>query len=152
VAGVELEAVKVLFDTSVLVAAVIEAHPAHERALPWLARGRSGEVEVLVSAHSAAETYAVLSTLPLSPRIGPGLARQLVQKNVLTVARVVTLSARDYGAVIDELGDLGVAGGAVYDALIARAAAKANVDLLLTLNPKHFLRVWPAGAERIQAP
>lgn len=26
---------KVLFDTSVLVAAMIESHPAHERALPW---------------------------------------------------------------------------------------------------------------------
>lgn len=143
---------KVLFDTSVLVAAIVEAHPAHERALPWLSRGRSGEVEALVCAHSAAETFAVLSTLPLSPRIGPGLARQLVQRNVLTVTRVVTLSARDYAVVIDDAGDLGVAGGAVYDALIARAAAKADVDLLLTLNPKHFLRVWPAGAERVEAP
>jgi predicted nucleic acid-binding protein len=143
---------KVLLDTSVLVAAIVEAHPAHERALPWLARSRSGDVETLVCAHSAAETFAVLSTLPLSPRIGPGLARQLVRKNVLTGSRVVTLAARDYEAVIDDLGDLGVSGGAVYDALIARAAAKANADLLLTLNPKHFLRVWPSGAKRIQAP
>ena len=143
---------KVLFDTAVLVAAIVEAHPAHERALPWLARSRSGDVEALVCAHSAAETFAVLSTLPLSPRIGPGLARQLVQKNVLTGSRVVTLATRDYEAVIDDLGDLGVAGGAVYDALIARAAAKAHADLLLTLNPKHFLRVWPSGAKRIQAP
>jgi predicted nucleic acid-binding protein len=29
-AGVEPEAVKVLFDTSMLVAAIVEAHPAHE--------------------------------------------------------------------------------------------------------------------------
>jgi len=71
---------------------------------------------------------------------------------VLSVARVVTLSTRDYEAVIDELADLGVAGGAVYDALIARAAAKGKADRLLTLNPKHFPRVWPGGAEHIQTP
>ena len=151
-AGTRLEAVKVLFDTSVLVAAIVEAHPAHEQALPWLARGRSRKVEALVSAHSVAETFAVLSTLPLSPRIGAGLARRLVRENVLSVARVVTLSTRDYEAVIDELADLGGAGGAVYDALIARAAAKGKADRLLTLNPKHFLRVWPGGVERIQTP
>lgn len=143
---------RVLFDTSVLVAAIVEAHPAHERALPWLARGRSAEIELLVCAHSAAETFAVLSAMPLSPRIGPGLARQLVRENVLSVAHVVALSARDYGAVIDELGDLGLAGGAVYDALIARAAVKAKADQLLTLNPRDFLRVWPGGAERIKTP
>jgi predicted nucleic acid-binding protein len=144
--------VKVLFDTSVLVAAIVEAHPAHERALPWLAQGRSGTIETLVAAHSTAETYAVLSTMPLSPRIGPGLARQLVRENVLSVAQVVSLAARDYAAVLDALGDLGVVGGAVYDALIARAAAKAKADRLLTLNPKDFRRVWPAGANRIQSP
>jgi len=27
----------------------------------------------------------------------------------------------------------------IYDALIAEAALKANVDMLLTLNPKHFI-------------
>jgi len=27
---------KVLLDTSVLVAAMVEAHPAHEKSLPWL--------------------------------------------------------------------------------------------------------------------
>jgi predicted nucleic acid-binding protein len=143
---------KVLFDTSVLVAAIVEAHPAHERALPRLSLARSRRLEMLVSAHSVAETFAVLSTLPLSPRIGPGLARQLVRENVLSVASVVTLSARDYEVVLEELADLGVSGGAVYDALIARAATKAKADRLLTLNRKHFLRVWPAGAERLETP
>ena len=28
----------------------------------------------------------------------------------------------------------------------------AKADRLLTLNPKHFARVWPGGAERIQVP
>ena len=27
---------KVLLDTSVLIAAMVESHPMHERALPWL--------------------------------------------------------------------------------------------------------------------
>jgi len=33
--------VKVLFDTSVLVAALVAAHPAHDRAFPWLKRASS---------------------------------------------------------------------------------------------------------------
>jgi predicted nucleic acid-binding protein len=39
------------------------------------------------------------------------------------------------------LEKLGLAGGAVYDALIARAALKAKAERLLTLNPAHFRRL-----------
>jgi predicted nucleic acid-binding protein len=34
---------RILLDTSVLVAAMIEAHPMHERALPWLQRVQDGQ-------------------------------------------------------------------------------------------------------------
>lgn len=54
---------RVLLDTSVLVAAMVEAHPAHERALPWLQRVEAGIDSGVVAAHSVAELYAVLTTL-----------------------------------------------------------------------------------------
>ncbi|MFP3941926.1 MAG: hypothetical protein ACLF0P_16650 [Thermoanaerobaculia bacterium] len=38
-----------------------------------------------------------------------------------------------------------VAGGAVYDALIAESAARAGADSIVTLNPRHFERVAPEG-------
>jgi predicted nucleic acid-binding protein len=59
--------VSTLFDTSVLVAAMVEAHPNHTAALPWLQRAKPGLVTGLVAAHSLAELYAVLTTLPIQP-------------------------------------------------------------------------------------
>jgi predicted nucleic acid-binding protein len=43
---------KVLFDTSVLVAAIVEAHSRHAGAAPWLRRAKAGEIEFLASSHS----------------------------------------------------------------------------------------------------
>jgi predicted nucleic acid-binding protein len=54
--------------------------------------------------------------------------------------------------VVEDLAARNVAGGATYDALIAAVARKTNVDLLLTLNTKHFLQVAPDLAGRIQEP
>ena len=143
---------QVLFDTSVLVAGIVAAHPAHALALPWLQRAHRGSIGFLVATHTVAELYAVLSTLPVRPRIGPGLARQLVRENVLAKAKVVSLSAADYEAVIDEVADLGLSGGIVYDALLARAFRKSGGGKLLTLNPRDFVRAWPAGAPDVVRP
>ncbi|HDH87226.1 MAG: hypothetical protein DRG35_02195 [Deltaproteobacteria bacterium] len=59
---------KTLFDTSVLVAAIVEPHSMHTRALPWLQRAKAGEIDFLAASHTLAELYAVLATLPLKPR------------------------------------------------------------------------------------
>jgi predicted nucleic acid-binding protein len=143
---------RVLFDTSVLVAAMLQAHPQHALAFPWLDRGRRGALTFLVAAHSLAEVYAVLSSYPTRPRLGPSLAARLVRENIRASARVITLSARDYGAVIQQTADAGLSGGVVYDALLARAAQKAKAERLLTLNPRDFLRVWPEGVNVVAGP
>ena len=143
---------KVLFDTSVLVAAMVEDHPQHDRCFHWLQRAKKGEVEFLVAAHSLAELFAVLSSWPSRPRLSPSVAARLVRENVSSGARVVALSATDYDAVVRDMAEKGLAGGVVYDALIARAARKADVDRLLTLNPRHFLRAWPEGGRIVANP
>lgn len=143
---------KVLLDTSVLVAAMVEAHPAHARALPWLQRARRQEVKVVVAAHTLAELYAVLTRLPVQPSISPAVAWQLIRENVLTTFEVIALSEQDYRSVLESLSRRGITGGATYDALIAHAASKAAVDQLVTLNEKDFSRIYPDLAERIIAP
>ena len=143
---------KAVFDTSILVAAMVEAHPKHDLALPWLEKAKSGHVGYLVSAHSLAELFSVLSTLPTSPRPTPAMARRLIRENVEGHAHVITLTRRDYSAVLQSMENLGLSGGVVYDALIARAAQKARADRLLTLNPADFARVWPEGAGVIDSP
>lgn len=134
---------KVLFDTSVLVAAMVESHPMHGRAFPWLKRAKAREFDFLVASHTLAELYAVLTTLPVKPRISRGTAWRLVHENVEGAARVVSLSAADYRATIKRLSERGVTGGATYDALIVAAAQKAQADRLLTLNAADLERVWP---------
>ena len=46
---------KTLFDTSILVAALVENHSKHERALPWLSKAKVKEFEFVVSSHTLKE-------------------------------------------------------------------------------------------------
>lgn len=143
---------KALLDTSVLVAAIIEAHPEHARCFRWLQSAVNGDFEFVICQHTVAELYAVLTSLPLSPRIGADTARRMLRDNVLSHATLIELDGRDYEAVVGEMAELGVGGGAVYDGLIAHAAKKIRADRLLTLNVKHFRRVLPNAPPMIQLP
>lgn len=46
----------------------------------------------------------------------------------------------------------GLAGGVIYDALIARAAEQAGVERLVTLNESRFRRARPDLTGRITGP
>lgn len=143
---------KVLLDTSVLVAAMVEAHPGHQRALPWLQRVKRRELTAIVAAHSLAELYAVLTSLPIQPRLSPLLVERLIRENVLSAVTVVALSAQDHQALLEHIAREGIAGGATYDAVIAHVAWKERVDQLVTLNKDDFRRLYPPLAERIITP
>ena len=143
---------KALLDSSTLIAAMLPDHVHHGPAHAWLAQAKTGALEFVVSGHSVAEVYSVLTRLPRTPRIRPEEAWQLLQDNVTSCANLVTLTARDYAALVEELSQRGIIGGAVYDAVIAKAAELAQVERLVTLNEAHFQHVWPAGADRIVSP
>lgn len=142
----------VVFDTAVLVAAMVQSHTFHARAFPWLARVKRGELEGAVASHTLAELYAVLTTLPVTPRIAPGTAWRLIRENVEHAMRVVSLSSTDYRSLLRRLAELGIAGGAVYDAVIARAAEKIHAQRVLTFDLDDFQRVWPEGDKRLSVP
>ena len=143
---------RLLLDTSVIVAALVEPHPMHERALAWLKRAKAKENEFIIASHTLAELYAVLTTLPVTPRISSGIAWRLIHENIETSAKVVSLSASEYSTVIKHLSDQGIHGGIVYDALIAQVAKKSDVERLLTLNPDDFNRIWPEGSSIVTVP
>jgi predicted nucleic acid-binding protein len=144
--------VRILFDTSLLISAVVEAHPAHAVAFPWLQRAKDKVDTGVVAAHSLAEMYAILTRLPVRPSISPEAARQIITVDVLDSCEVVALSAADYGALLDHLADQKITGGAVYDALLLHAAWKSKVDQVITLNASDFRRLYPALAGRIVSP
>ena len=143
---------KVLYDTSVLVAGMVEAHPLHHMALPWLQKAKAGEHEMVIAAHTLLELYAVLTGLPVRPRINPEVARRLIDENVRSIAVVVVPDLSDYEAILARLVKSKLSGGITYDALIGYAAFKSDVDVLLTFNVADFRRVYPEMEGRIRAP
>lgn len=143
---------KVFFDTSVLVAAIIEAHPKHVNALPWLQKVREKDIDGVISAHTLLELYSILTTLPLSPKIYPSLAAKLIKENIVTDFEIIKYSSHDYIKLLDELSKGNIAGGASYDGLILYAARKIKVDIILTLNANDFLRVAPQFVRIISEP
>jgi predicted nucleic acid-binding protein len=60
--------VKILFDTSVLVAALVESHPVHINAVAALRRVQNAQDMGWIAMHSIAELYSVLTRLPIQPR------------------------------------------------------------------------------------
>lgn len=56
---------RILFDTSALVAALISSHPQHQAARACLVENiQRDDVEVCVSSHALAELFAVLTRFP----------------------------------------------------------------------------------------
>lgn len=141
----------VVLDTSVLVAGLVEAHPSHRAAFPWLRRVAAGAERGAVAAHTVAETYAVLTALPHRPRITPAAGLELIRTN-LRRFRIVPLGTRDYQRVVRALAQADLAGGIVYDALIAWAAAKVRAERIVTLNPRDFDRLGPPFDVPVSAP
>jgi len=107
---------------------------------------------MIVSSHTLAELYAVLTTLPVSPRITPDIAWRLIQEDILDIAEISALSAADYKTIIRKLKESGLSGGVIYDALICQAAVKAGAETLLTLNSGDFRRIQMAGSVIIGEP
>lgn len=143
---------KVLFDTSVLIAAFLKGHQFHAEAAPWLSAARSGFPEMVVSAHTLAELYATLTRMPQGLKLPPEKLWKLVETDILSHATVRTLPATGYSRLIKRLASDGVIGATVYDAVIVEVARRARADAVLTLNSSHFRRIWPGNVNRILSP
>lgn len=131
----------ILFDTSILVAGFVTTHPSHSQAFKWLKRAVTEKLAWAISSHSLAECYAVLTRLPLTPKITPTIAKSMIEENIEKHATIVALSAKDYLQVISEASISGLSGGILYDALSVKAAKKIKAQHILTLNTRDFLRL-----------
>jgi len=134
------------------VAAFVNAHPRHANCLPWLQKVKKKEIEGIISVHSLIEIYSILTKLPLSPRINPALALNLIKENILEDFELVTYGKKDYINLLNELSSGNIAGGASYDGLILSAAKKVTADKILTLNVNDFIRVCPQLVRIISEP
>ncbi len=142
---------KVLFDTSVVVAGTLAGHVHERRAQPWLAAAHEGLIEALISYHGLAETWATLSALPVEPRIPPASALRLVLR-LRDRMRPCDLPWSVYERALQRCSDRGLRSGSVYDALHLLTAEHWGAAVLLTFNSKHFLRLAGPDSPRILVP
>jgi len=141
---------KILFDTSVLIAAFVESHPKHKSALSFLTKAKNKEFELFVSAHTILEVYSVLTSAPFKPRITSEIAKKLIENNIKPFAKIVYLSDKDYFLIVEKMSSSGLIGGVVYDAIIVECALNYKVDKIITLNPKDFLQLTNESSTKAQ--
>lgn len=142
---------RVLFDTDVLIAGMVEKHPHHKTAFPWLNKAIKREIEGVVSQHTLAEFYAVLTAFPVHPRISPAAALRLIEENLKSFS-IVEMGGEDYFKLLDLMAENSCLGGSVYDGIIGYSAKKNTVDILLTFNEEHFKRLFTDYPCKIQKP
>lgn len=111
----------VAVDTSVAVPLLVRSHQHHADVVRWW-----GGQELTLSGHALAETYSVLTRLPGDARLSAEDAARLLDARFTTP---LTLSGSTARAVHATLSALGLAGGAVYDGLVALAAKEHGLAL-----------------------
>lgn len=112
----------VLVDTSAALAFVQRENPFHQAAMGRLQSSRRG-----MSGHAAVEFLSVLTRLPAPQRLSPATALRLESTNF---PHSRYLAEDDHNEVLREFAALGLAGGAVYDGLVAAAARKHRMPLI----------------------
>jgi predicted nucleic acid-binding protein len=114
-------------DTSVVVAAFASWHAQHAVA------DRVVDGKARLVAHCAVEAFAVLTRLPPPHRVAAHLVQDFLADRFPD--RYAALPGDEYRALIPRLVELGISGGAVYDALVA-ATARAAGDTLLSCDQR----------------
>jgi predicted nucleic acid-binding protein len=110
-----------LVDTSVAVALVLESHEAHEATFTAL------EDQILgLAGHAWFETYSVLTRLPSPVRRMPIEITEIMLRNFPESRFLAEGAANE---IAWRLAELGIAGGAVYDALVAQVAVTHGLTL-----------------------
>ena len=140
---------KAFFDTSVLVATFYGDHEHHQASIDRFLSFRRSEAGC--AAHSLAEVYSSLTRMPGKLRV-TGDQAMLFLATIRDRLTLVALDAEEYFKAIEEASTLGVAGGAIYDALLGRCAVKARAQTIYTWNVKHFQRLGPSVVSRLKTP
>lgn len=112
-----------LVDTSIVVAAFASWHEYHAAA------DRVVDGKTRLVAHCAVEAFSVLTRLPPPHRVAGHLVRDFLTARFPNP--YVGLDTTDYSGLIPRLVEIGISGGAAYDALIA-ATARAADDILVS--------------------
>lgn len=137
------------FDTSVVVPALLAAHPMHAVSRSLVVRTLAGPTRPVLPSPVLVESFSVLTRMP------GGLRAEVARDALLLAFRGrVTLVAVDDDVLWDALGTwpaVGAGGGRAYDAHVLACAQKGGAGRLWTFNVKHF-RDLDLGPVEVLAP
>lgn len=140
---------KAFFDTSVLVPIFYGEHIHHQPSLHLFVRFNRSNASC--GAHSLAEVYSTLTRMPGRDRVSPEQA-MLFLGNIRERLSVVALTGNEYADALETFSALGIVGGAIYDALLARCAIKAKAEAIYTWNLRHYQQCGAEVARLLRTP
>ena len=129
----------VFFDTSVLIAGMIELGRSSHHALLLMDAVADGRIERPLTAwHCCLEFYSVTTRLPEEYRLDPETALRFLREEIFARFSVYDLPAEQREEfLVSTIGE-GTRGGRIYDAHIAEIARQAGARLVATENRRHF--------------
>jgi len=140
--------VKAFLDTSVLIATFYAHHQFHQPSIDPFLRFKN---EACCGAHSLAEIFSTLTGRTGRERVS-GDEAMLFLGDVRERLTIVSLDDQEYFKALEASSALGIAGGAIYDALLAHCALKAKAQAIYTWNTKDFMRLGSTIARCVKTP
>lgn len=129
----------VFFDTSVLLAGMIDFGRSSQHALLVMDAVAEGKIERPLTAwHCCLEIYSVTTRLPEEYRLDPEVALRLLREEVFARFSVHGLPVARQEEFLASAAGEGTTGGRIYDAQIAEIARLAGARLVVTENRRHF--------------
>ena len=128
------------FDTSLLLPALMTAHPHHAACKQRLNEATDQGKVACLSLHTQAELYANLTRFPFGDKIPPATAWDLLQR-LSGLLQTIPLTEADYQAALARCAERNLISGVIYDALHLQAAIKADAQVLYTANVRDFERL-----------
>jgi predicted nucleic acid-binding protein len=141
----------IFFDTSVLVAGLIDFGPASAPSQAVMHAVAERTVAAGTSWHCCLEFYSVATRLPPEFRLSPADAAQLLREEVFERLSVTDLPPGERAELLKTAVQDGIAGGRIYDAHIAEVARAAKATVIVTDNRRHFLAALRHGM-RVDTP
>jgi predicted nucleic acid-binding protein len=144
--------VSVFFDTSVLLAGLVDFGPQSAPAQLLLHAVAENRIAAPASAwHCCLEFYSVATRLPPEFRLSPDDAVTLLEQEVFARMAIHDLPGTGRLPMIAAASRDRIAGGRIYDAHIAEVAKAAGADVVVTDNRRHFLSALRHGM-RVETP
>jgi predicted nucleic acid-binding protein len=102
-------------------------------------------------AHSLAEVYSTLTQMPGNRRIS-GAQAILFIADIRARLSVISFSGDEYAEAPEASAALGIAGGSIYDAMLAHCAIKAEATTVYSWNAKQYAQCGSAVTQRLRIP